>query len=147
MMIGFWLSNPVNLFLMVLGFIFLVAAALLRLHNDNTYIYNTTVLLGCYYFAARPAYAWMSYEKVYKSAKVLTHESDYLLTDDKFFTKGNGHEQHLNWEYFYAIANRKDVFILYQNVGVANIILKKWLTPEQLQEFEQLLRARGYIKQ
>lgn len=147
MMIRFWLYTPFNMFLIVAGLLLLMVAAQLHLNDDNTYMYYTTVLLGGYYLAVRPTYAWMSYKEVYKSAKVFTHKSDYLLTDDKFFTKGYGHEQHLNWDYFYAIANRKDVFILYQNVGVANIILKKWLTPEQLQEFEQFLRARGYIKQ
>jgi hypothetical protein len=76
---------------------------------------------------------------------VLHTESEYILTDEKFYTKGNGHEQHLEWGFFYAIGNRKNVILFYQNIGVANIILKKWLTQEQLQEFTSFLKDKRYI--
>jgi secreted trypsin-like serine protease len=130
---------------MVFGLVLLVAATLLRVHDYSPWQYHILQFLGCYYLGGRPAYTYASCDKVYNSAKVLHSESDYVLTDEKFYAKGNGHEQHLEWGFFYAIGNHKNVIFLYQNIGVANIILKKWLTQEQLQEFTSFLKDKRYI--
>jgi hypothetical protein len=145
MIMKLWFSHPVNIILMVLGLVLLIVATLLRVHDYSPWQYHIIEFLGGYYLGIRPAYTYESCKKVYNSAKVLHSESEYILTDEKFYTNGNGHEQHLEWGFFYAIGNRKNVILLYQNIGVANIILKKWLTPEQLQEFTGFLKDKRYI--
>jgi hypothetical protein len=127
----YWFSRLTTVASFVFGFSLLVFSLILKINNGNIYSYYGCQFLGLYFLAFRPIYAYGVFEMIYLSTKYEQTDS-YTLSDEHFYQKNESSEKSVKWEYLYLIHNTPKAIIIYENMGVGYIIMKNWLTKEQL---------------
>lgn len=140
-------NRPITVFITIIGIFQLLASVLcfLGVHQIDTEPYFIFIL-GVFITVFLPFSIYRSSVKTFKSNKRLSEAMQYEFSDEIVKIHGDSFNTEFTWSKIYKILELKDWIIIYQDKLVANILPKKALLPEQLNELKTFMSSLTGVK-
>ncbi len=135
-----------NLYWPVFGVFCLYMALYYKRTEGNEVLYLVLLGLGFYWVAIKHIYTYELLGNGFDTNKSSQSITQYVITEEKLYSQNQYSEGTVNWDALYFAINRPDAIILYVSNTSSFIILKRWLTPQQLQEFVAFLHTKHSIR-
>jgi hypothetical protein len=136
-------------YLVSLGFLFLI---LVNLYNQKEYFLSNHGLLfpllaSFLIFIFIPLLILYQTKNAYKTSKIFHENISYALGNEVIRMKGETFESEVKWNHFYKIKETKNFFMLYQGKVTANLLDKKAMSDNDIDEFRIFIKSLNVIKE
>lgn len=140
-------TKPVMIFLVCFAILLVFWIALYHLEILNLpepviYQYITLVLIA----VIQPTVIFITIIRNYYSSNHLRETLDMELAEEEIKIRGESFYMVILWSKIYKIVEKKKWFLIYQNNLSAILIPKKELSPEQIEQVQEILGSVKTIK-
>lgn len=140
-------KNPV--YLVTLGFLFLV---LVNFYNQKEYYLSNHGLLfpllaSFLVIIFIPLLIVYQAKNAYKTSRVFHEHISYAIGNDSLRMKGESFESEIKWSHFYKIKETRNFFMLYQGKLTAQLLDKKVMDANNVDEFRIFIQSLNVIKE
>lgn len=140
----FTYSRPTMIFFCILGiyFVYLFISGTGEGFDTN----ETGVILGLMvilYIILAPLLIYIQTKKHYNSNKNLHKPITYEFTYEGIELNSDDLHSNFPWENVHKVKESKNLFYIYQSKVLANIVPKRFFSPQEMLEFRELVKRKG----
>ena len=136
-------------YLVFLGFLFLI---MVNFYNQKEYFLSNNGLL----FPLLASFSVIIFipflilyrtKNTYKTSKIFNENIIYSIDNESIRMKGDTFESDVKWNHFYKIKETKNFFMLYQGKITANLLDKKMMAVNDVEEFRDFIKSLNVNKE
>ena len=104
------------------------------------------LFLGLYFLVFLPGLIYFKCRKAFNAKNRITEHMAWTVDHEWIALKGESFESKMTWDKIHKVVETKEVFLVYQNKLMANIISKREMSREQLQGFRDVVKGVLQLK-
>jgi hypothetical protein len=137
------LSFKLPVLLFYAGIFFIIVFNLITISDNISISIMIPVLIG---LLLTPILIIYQTKRIYSTNKFFHEQVSYSLTNTSIKIKGESFDSEVKWTHYYKIKETKDFFILYQGNTIGNLLQKKSMKADDINEFRLFTKSLNLFK-
>ena len=132
-----------------IGVVFILIVNLINVKNNplnhSDLLFPLSIVISALFLI--PIITIYQTKKIYNTSKIFHENVYYCLNNNIVKIKGDTFDSEIRWTHYYKMKETRNFFVLYQGNMVANLLHKKFMNLNDIDEFRLFIRSLKLIRE